>query len=38
MVAEDEAITAQAKASNKMEIDIKKEQKTKAYKKMNIDI
>ena len=35
----DEAITAEAKASNKMEIDLKDEQKTKSYEeKMNIDI
>ena len=35
----DEAITAEAKASNKMEIDIQKERKTQAYfKKINIDI
>ena len=35
----DEAVTAEAKASNDMEIDLKEERKTQAYQeKMNIDI
>ena len=35
----DEAVTAEAKASNNMEIDLKEERKTQAYKKTTkIDI
>ena len=34
----DEAITAEAKASNKMGIYLKEERKTQSYKKMNIGI